>query len=660
MTKRNGLFFFLFFFFLQLNGQNQEQELSGNVIFRDQCNEQAHPVVDAFDDKMDTYFSSCWQEGNWIGLDLGEKHIITQIAYSPRMDGDYRHRLKLGIFEGANNPDFGDAIPLFIIPDLTERELTKQEVECSRGFRYVRFVFPTPQEGGKSSYLSEIKFYGYKGNGNDSQLPRITNIPTVSIHTVNNQDITSKEIYIKGIISVISADGKNIHTDSLDIRGRGNNSWSYPKKPYRVKLYKKTNLLNLPARAKNWTLINNYGDKTLMRNLIGFDISEKMEMPYTPAGVPVNVFLNGDYKGCYQLCDQVEVNDGRIEVEEMKLTDVTPPKLWGGYLLEIDAYADSEPLWFTSEGNIPVTIKYPDDDEIAPVQKSFIQEHFNYMEKAVKAWNYTDEVRGFRKYIDTPSFLRRFLAAELNGNTDSYWSVYLYKKRDENQFYFAPIWDLDLAFENDERTYPINQRSGNQWIYASTGSTANGMRDLVNRILSDPNLVKEMEEIYAYYRDRNIISEESLLKVVDSYAEELNESQQLNFLRWPILKQKIHANPVIHGSYEAEVENVRNFIKGRIIWMDKKLNYVPNSIDQGAITERLASNNLCIGTEKNTLYIKNVTESISVKIVDVTGKTVVGSTQIKTDYTANLPKGVYFLIIATEAKEPNTYKCIIP
>jgi len=643
-----------------LSSQNI-QELTGNIIYWDRCNEQSHPITDAFDDDLNTYFSSCSEFGNWIGLDLGEKHIITQIAYCPRLDNDYRHRLSLGVFEGANNPDFGDAIPLFIIPGLTERELTQQAIECSRGFRYVRFVFPTPQEAGKSSYMAELKFFGYQAEGDDSQLPQITNIPTISIHTVDNQDITSRENYIKGIISVISADGKSIHTDSLDIRGRGNNSWSYPKKPYRIKFYKKVSLLGMPARERNWTLINNFGDKTLMRNLVGFDISEKMELPYTPAGMAVNVFLNGDYKGCYQLCDQVEVNKGRVDIEEMETTDITPPNLDGGYLLEIDAYANTEPSWFTSSGNrIPVTIKYPKHDEIVPQQKDFIEEYFNKMETALNKWNYTDEVQGFRKYIDTPSFLRRFLAAELNGNTDSYWSVYLYKKRTDDKFYFAPIWDLDLSFENDERTYPINTRTGDRWIYAVTGSCANGMRSFVNRILTDQNIQKEMKEIYSYYRDENIISAESLLEVVDNYAEQLDQSQKLNFLRWPILNQKIHANPVIHGSYEAEVENVKNYIKNRILWMDKKLNYTPKPEEPGTSINAVATNELKIRTVENTLFIENVTGFGYLKVMDITGKTIVNDKIIDSNYQITLPKGIYLLLITTNQQGTSTHKCIIP
>ncbi|GHS96690.1 hypothetical protein FACS189421_02160 [Bacteroidia bacterium] len=118
------------------------------------------------------------------GLDLTEKHVITKVAYCPEYAGK---RFQLGIFEGADTPDFEDAIPLLLIPEIPPvNRQTEKEVHCSRGFRYVRFVGP----GDSHCKLSELKFFGYKGAGDDSQLYQITNLPTVSIHTKNAEDIT--------------------------------------------------------------------------------------------------------------------------------------------------------------------------------------------------------------------------------------------------------------------------------------------------------------------------------------------------------------------------------------------------------------------------------------------------------------------------------------
>jgi hypothetical protein len=639
----------LYGFSFQLFSQNV-QILTGKIIGYDICGERVHPVEDAFDNNLNTYFMSCPTFGNWIGLDLKEKYIIAKIVYSPRMDSDYGDRLQLGVFEGANSPDFGDAIPLFMIQGTTGQQLTEQIIHCSKGFRYVRFVFPYAQTEDGSSYMSELKFYGYKGEGDNSKLPQVTNLPTVSIHTVDVQDITSKEEYVKGIISIISNDGTKLFTDSTEIRGRGNSSWSFPKKPYRIKLYNKAQLLSLPANAKSWTLINNYGDKTLMRNMLAFDFSRRLEMPYTSPAEPVDVFLNGDYKGCYQLSDQIEVRENRVDVEEMKKSDVSGANLTGGYLIEIDAYYESEPKTFISRNySMPVTIKSPDSDDIVSEQENYIADYFNKFVDAVFADNYTDPQNGFRKYMDVETFLRHFLVGEYSGNTDTYWSVYMSKKRNEDKFTFGPVWDFDLAFENDDRTYPVNDKT--DWMYRSGGNCAGATRDFVDRIMSDHEMFNRLKEIYFTYRDSDIISAEVLLKVVDDYALLLEQSQQLNFKRWPILDQQVHQNPEIYYTYEAEVNNVKNYIEKRIEWLDRRL-----TNDDG--TDKPEIIDITVSTSANRLHLSNVTKPVTVRIVDMAGRTV-DTRNISDNTTINLTKGAY-LIVVTDKTTSRTYKCIVP
>jgi hypothetical protein len=186
-----------------------------------------------------------------------------------------------------------------------------------------------------------------------------------------------------------------------------------------------------------------------------------MGMPYTPYGTPVDVLLNGEYKGCYQLCDQVEVNPGRVEITEMKPTDIEGTALTGGYFVEVDAYAYDETSWFNSNKGNPVTIKSPSDDEIVTEQYNYIKNYFNKMESQ------------WQTYLDLNTFLRHFLVGEMSGNTDTYWSVYMYKDRDNDKMYTGPVWDFDLAFENDNRTYPVNNKT--DYIYRSGGSCAGNM-----------------------------------------------------------------------------------------------------------------------------------------------------------------------------------------
>ena len=608
-------------------------------------------IADAFDDDLGTFFAAYERRCTWVGLDLGTAHVITKIAFAPHpFFEDGPAHLLLGIFEGANDPDFMDAVPLLMITEMPVQDtMTVQDVVCSKGFRYVRFVAPSD----KRCLIAEIAFYGYEGAGDNSLFLQLTNLPTVVIHTEDNEDITSKDYYLNGYVSIIHDDGKSLFADGLGIRGRGHSSWTFPKKSYRIKLFNKVNLLGFPARERNWTLVANYGDKTLMRNLLAFDLSRRLEMAYTAAGMPVDVVLNGEYQGTYNLCDQLEVAPGRVEVQEMTVDDVAPPNLTGGYLLEVDAYAEDELNWFASTlTNTPVRIRYPKDDEIASEQYHYIWNHYNEMEEALFASDYENPLDGYRKYIDLESFIRHFLVGEISGNTDTYWSVYMYKERGDDIFRFGPVWDFDLAFENDHRTYPLNEHF--RWAY-QVGSTVPGFHAFVTRLFSDESFVERVKEIYAGYRESGVLTEEPLLQVVDHYAEVLHQSQQLNFMRWDIMDKRVHLNPVVHGSYEAEVDNVKRYISERFDWMDYKLNH-----DQISGTPGFSGfSSVEIYARQNAISFRRVSEPATIAIVDVMGRVVV-SKYISDDETVAVSRGLYFVSVTDRKGNRHHAKCMVP
>ena len=510
----------------------------------------------AFDGDLNTFFASYERRYTWTGLDLGTPHVITKVGWSPRDDSHGPGRVVLGVFEGSNREDFMDAVPLYMIDqEGVIGQIHYADVDCSKGFRYVRYVGPADAR----CNIAELEFYGHEGEGDDSHYHQLTNLPTVSIHTLDGVIPFDKETDITAHIMLISDNGTKVLSQPGTTRERGNGSRMFPKRPYRIKFDSKQNVLDAPAKAKKWTLINNYGDKTLMRNLLAFDISRKVNMKYTPYATSVDVLLNGEFIGNYQLCDQVEVNKNRVSITEMKTTDTSGDALTGGYFFEIDAYANEEPVMFNSNNGIPVTVKSPDDDVITTEQFNYLQSYFNKMESQTST------------YLDYNTFLRHFIVGELSGNTDTYWSVYMYKERGDDKIYTGPVWDFDLAFENDNRTYPINSK--NDYIYRSGGSYAGNMKSFVDRIVVYNTAAKQ--QLYNIWDEvrQGGLTDEYMQECITKYAEKLSASQRLNFMRWPIMNEKVHQNPRTYGSYEGEVENVRNYITARFAWIDNKLGY---------------------------------------------------------------------------------------
>lgn len=509
-----------------------------------------------FDGDFDTYFASYDRSGSWVGLDLGSKHVITKIGYSPRITQS--HRVELAMIEGANNPDFSDALPIHMIKQSApERQMTYEQTSCSRGFRYVRYVSPNDVR----CNLAELEFYGYEDEGDDSKLYQLTNLPTVVINTEGSQEIVSKEEELSSTVYIISEEGTNLlATTETGVRGRGNASWDqFPKKPYRLKFKSKQSPLGAPASAKKWTLISNYSDKSLMRNILAFEASRRIGQAYTPYCHPVDVIVNGEYRGCYQLCDQVEAAEGRVPAKD-------------GYLIEIDAYAWKEVSAFWSWRGTPVTIKHPDEDDITDSQRQHIESFFNQMETAALGEDFTDPEKGYRKYLDLESFLRNLLVGDFCGNTDLLWSVYMYKDAKDGKLYTGPTWDHDLSFDNDYRSYPVN--ANNDFIFLFVPSPASdAVRDITRRIVKeDP----EAKNLLAQYWNQAL--EEGDLKTLPEYLDQtyvlLQESQELNFKRWDILDSQVHMNFQALGTYEAEVNFLKNCLKERLVKFDE---YVKNN-----------------------------------------------------------------------------------
>ncbi|MDD4637349.1 MAG: CotH kinase family protein, partial [Bacteroidales bacterium] len=281
-----------------------------------------------------------------------------------------------------------------------------------------------------------------------SEKRQLTNLPTFYISTVDTVPVVSKDINVKGTLYVAGpAEQAGKYNDSIEIRGRGNSTWGMAKKPYRTKLYKKYNLLDMPAKDKTWPILANYADKSLVRNAVAFEISKLCGLYYTPAYRFVDVVLNDEFLGNYMATDQVEVSGDRVDVVKQATTDSVLPAISGGYLLEIDGFAIMTPVegaifpeGFLSANNTPVSIKYPKDDEINKAQRDYIINHFNKFESTILNYKKGDPIDSISKYLNIDSFVNWYIASELSANPDFIWSIYMKKDSGNMQISFGPMW----------------------------------------------------------------------------------------------------------------------------------------------------------------------------------------------------------------------------
>jgi hypothetical protein len=384
-------------------------------------------------------------------------------------------------------------------------------------------------------------------------ITNFTGLPIFSITT--SGPVESKDVYVTGSLD-INTNGQfeqTVTTIGLNIKGRGNSSWGMPKKPYRLKFNSKQALLGLQA-AKNWVLLANYSDKTLLRNTVAFDVGNQLMADFTPHYRFVELVMNGVYMGSYLLTEQVEVNPGRVAIREMSADDESESQITGGYLLEIDQRLDADKYFFTGNG-IPFCIKSP--EEITDKQLAYIHDYIQKTEDVIFSDNFSDPNEGYAKYINVDSFIKWFLVNELVKNNDAagFSSIFYYKDIN-GKLGMGPVWDFDLAagnYENSLANYPTG------WMIRNTG--------WFERLFQDPAFNARVRVVWENLKP----TLPNALANIDDHVAYLNLSQQRNFATWNILNTAVWPNSQVAGSYQGEVNYLKEWLQIRVNWMDANL-----------------------------------------------------------------------------------------
>ena len=179
---------------------------------------------------------------------------------------------------------------------------------------------------------------------------------TMFITTEDEANIVEKETWLNCHISIDGKGEYSNYSGTGRIRGRGNSSWLYyKKKPYKFKLDQKSKLLGL-EKAKNWNLLSNYRDVTDMMNVLAFETARWMGLPNTNHSRFVEVFLNGDYVGVYQLTEKIEIHENRVNIDEVEGVLMSFDKDDGPEL----SPGASDNFWSEVYG-LPMCVKDPED-----------------------------------------------------------------------------------------------------------------------------------------------------------------------------------------------------------------------------------------------------------------------------------------------------------
>ncbi len=394
-----------------------------------------------------------------------------------------------------------------------------------------------------------------------------TRIPTISIDTESGLDIASKEDYVPASIR-IDTEGVNgwylpegfasLESASVEIRGRGNSTWEWEKKPYKLKFAEKTEVLGM-AEGKKWILLSNYADYSLIRNYVAMETTKVLSPELCPySQYPVNLFVNGDYQGIYTIGEDHEVKNNRIHLPKDNGEADT------SFLLEIGGH-DDEDVWgvtsFTAGLIRFCSIEYP-EDTLTEEQSAFI---IDYCQKADAAVRSLD---GYEEYIDVDSFIDWFLSTELFYNLESCFRRSCFMTKEPGGLLtMGPIWDYDLAIGNLYNDFGLYE------TWAHLTQSAGYIEDnWYCYLLTDPAFVTRLQARWNEVKN-DLLS--TALTCIDRMGETLSESARYNFERWntlgtrAVLPQPLSITSLL--TYEDNVAYIRNFVINRWNWMDKEL-----------------------------------------------------------------------------------------
>lgn len=388
-----------------------------------------------------------------------------------------------------------------------------------------------------------------------------TNIPTLYIETIDGGGIDSKEFYKYCRLILVDND-KIINYDSAQIRGRGNASWlNFEKKPYRIKFKKKERFLGKDyAKAKNWVLLSNGGEKLLFRNGLANYVSKLCNMPFTPASVYVDLYLNGNYQGNYQISDFIDIREKRIEVyEQDTIVNDVSTDITGGYLFEVDGMEEQGETYITTPVfENTIRIHSPKPEVISQRQIDYIYNHLKKFEEELICINPSSPYNNYRHYVDSASLMGWYLTNEICANSDVFWQIYFFKERDDDKLYFGPVWDFDLGFNGDTRRGDNGDVS--ELLMAEIEFGKPFFQEWFNTIRKDKWwIISQYEAYHKLYKELNLDS--CMLTYVDSIVTTMKASIDENYKIWGISKP---LHPIrdyrLYDNYDHYVDDLRAFI----------------------------------------------------------------------------------------------------
>lgn len=403
---------------------------------------------------------------------------------------------------------------------------------------------------------------------------KATGLSNVYFNSYEGDSVNTRTRWFEGEFSMTQGAGCSAVTTKPGARmkGRGNYSWGFAKKSFSVNLKDGLNLCGM-GKSKKWALVANHYDKSLLRNTVAGRVGQALtNLAWTPSSKPVDLFVNGSYRGSYILIERVTIDDERVNIPELKgPADDVQPNITGGYLLEWD-FRKGADRNVTAGNRGWVGIKEPenpgDPKGITSAQVNYINGYLDQTDSVLFGSGFTNDSTGWKKYIDQASAVDYYIGMELMKPVDgNMWaSVYMYKQRN-GKLFFGPLWDFDLAMGSANRAG--NVVSPSSWyLRNSLGVSAmQSSKTWFNRLNEDPDFRSAVRARWKQvYPGLGAIP-----SFIDGQKSLIAKSADENWKKWSH-GEHLSKYQVVKSSWSADVSYLRSWMISRRSWMNGQLN----------------------------------------------------------------------------------------
>ena len=480
--------------------------------------------------------------------------------------------------------------------------------------------------GGTYTPLSSDNWaQGYWKSPNANDIGYSGTLPVMFINTDGGVEITSAEEYvngtyyidnmgIEGIESIASPDS----AFALQIRGRGNYTWrDFDKKPYRLKFDKKAAPLGM-NKSKHFALLAHADDQmAFLRNTVGFELSRRLGLKYTPAQQPLEVVLNGKYIGLYFLTETIRVAKDRVNIVEQPDTATDATTITGGWLVEIDNYDETEQVRITEGNGEVIRFTYKTPEILSSQQERYLRTQMIAANSAIYSTDKSSET--WEHYIDMDSLARFYIVQEVMDNAESFHgSCYLHKDQGKTKWIFGPVWDFGNSYRRDNGFF-IYQ-------YPPFGQT------WIGEIAKYPRFQQKVVEVWHQFKGNDY---EGLHEFINSFVDQIYGASHSNYTRWPQYG---------NGDIEwAKYEFVKN--------LDNRIAWLVSQWGEGVGVEDIETDSdIAITTPADGLItIASLSPISSILVSDISGKVIINERNIGTETQINCPAGIYIVKATTHS-----------